>query len=327
VAETGGAVAGVTIEARGVLRSIEEDLATATVAAEQHARDLAMTPRLERVRLLGRHSSKLQESDAEFLAAFGDYGIDVDRFDEREVTDRVRSSRITGDLVAALDRWIWVRRRLGGPEDERAARFLRIAQAADEDPERVRVRRLASEEDAEGLRLLTTGALPGRDAAWLLALHLGHLREHEAAVEFLRRAQARHPGDFWLTCQLGRELTVLSPPRWTEAASFYRAALALRPQSLEVRHRLGFALARAGRPEEALGLWWDTLPLDDEPYVVYQHIVTIHEDRGTLSELLTQFEERIREDPEEPWVRLAKGLVHLVRGEFDEAVRTHEEAL
>jgi len=326
VAETGGAAAGVTEEARGLLAEIEVDLGVAADVAEQHGRDQAMVPRLERVRLIGRRSAKLTESEDDFVAAFREYGIDVDALDEREVALRIGKSAIAGDLVAALDKWSWVRRRLGGREDEKARRLLRIIQASDEDPDRIRIRELADEEDREGLKALARTSPSTREASWLLALHLGHLREHDEAIALLRRAQVRHPDDFWLAYQLGRELTVLNPPRWKEAVAMYQASLALRPDSLEVRHRLAFAMENAGALDGALSLWWDTLRQDPEPFVVYQHIVAIHEKRETLDLALVELEKKCRENSQDAWPWLARGLVYLVRGEYEEAVRVNEEA-
>ena len=75
------------------------------------------------------------------------------------------------------------------------------------------------------------------------------------AVQLLRQAQRRHPNDFWINLQLALAMTRQAPPRWEEAVGYYRAALALRPNSAGVYLNLGVALQAGQRlmtfPEQA----------------------------------------------------------------------------
>src|SRR4029077_76021 len=72
-----------------------------------------------------------------------------------------------------------------------------------------------------------------------------------AAVEFLRRAQQRHPDDFWINHQLARYLKSSKPPRLDESIGFYRAAVAVRRESPGAHFNLGNALNDQARSDEA----------------------------------------------------------------------------
>src|SRR5262249_10244212 len=70
-------------------------------------------------------------------------------------------------------------------------------------------------------------------------------------LEMLRRVQARRPNDFWINHQLGMHLMHMNPPRRDEAIGFFRAALALRPQSPAVHVNLAKLLMEQGKVAEA----------------------------------------------------------------------------
>src|SRR5262249_52461010 len=74
----------------------------------------------------------------------------------------------------------------------------------------------------------------------------------EEAVALLRRAQGQHPGDFWLNHDLAYTLAALPAPRLDEAVGYYRAALALRPDSPGVHLNLGYALHAKGDHDGAI---------------------------------------------------------------------------
>ena len=71
-------------------------------------------------------------------------------------------------------------------------------------------------------------------------------------LALLRRAQQAFPGDFWINHDLGMALGDCQPPQHEEAIRFLTVAVALRPDSAELRFNLGSTLARAGRLDEAL---------------------------------------------------------------------------
>src|SRR5438270_763889 len=90
----------------------------------------------------------------------------------------------------------------------------------------------AADEEADR-RLADHAAAPAQPVSTLVQLGdaLGEAGAPAGAVDVLRRAQRRHPGDFWVNHELASWLLRAPPPRWDEAVRFFSAALALRPES------------------------------------------------------------------------------------------------
>ena len=63
-------------------------------------------------------------------------------------------------------------------------------------------------------------------------------------MALLRPAVGRHPGDVWVNYYLARALDEPAPSAREEAARYYTAARALRP---ETAHELAHLLERMGR--------------------------------------------------------------------------------
>src|SRR5207247_467300 len=85
----------------------------------------------------------------------------------------------------------------------------------------------------------------------LLARALDEANERVAAVQLLRRAQQRHPGDFWINYDLANLLLLKDQPTNADPVGYFRAALALRPQNPAIQHNLGTALWKQGMLAEA----------------------------------------------------------------------------
>jgi tetratricopeptide (TPR) repeat protein len=77
------------------------------------------------------------------------------------------------------------------------------------------------------------------------ALH----RSGANAASLVKAAQERHPADFWLNFLLGNVLARTKPE---DAAGYYRAALAVRPDTSAVYNNLGTALKEKGQLGEAV---------------------------------------------------------------------------
>src|SRR5262249_37640502 len=69
------------------------------------------------------------------------------------------------------------------------------------------------------------------------------------SIEFLKRVQKKHPADFWANFSLA---TVLTKKKSAEAVGYFRAALAIRPDTAAVYEGLGSALRSQGRVDEAI---------------------------------------------------------------------------
>jgi hypothetical protein len=192
-------------------------------------------------------------ADREHASAFQEYGIDVDRLQPADAGARIAAAPIAVEMVDALDQWAFIRRTLA-KEDAPGARHLSaVAQAADPDPWRCRLRGALDLESTDRAQARTVfeelAATAPQDALHReslsrLAFALG---KTEAATSLLRRAQRAHPDDFWINYDLARSLMGTGRP--DEAARYLTAAVAIRPRSDLALRGLREALRAAARPE------------------------------------------------------------------------------
>jgi serine/threonine-protein kinase len=192
-------------------------------------------------------------ADREHVTAFRDYGIDVDQLQPAEAAARISESQIAAELADVLDQWTFIRRMRNSP---RVRHLTLVAKAADPDPWRCRLRDALELADTdqnsaraafEELDASAPQDVLHHESISRLAWALRHLGEIERAAALLRRAQRAHPDDFWINCDLASSLMAACQPE--EAARFYTAALAIRPQSEQARRNLREALSAARRPE------------------------------------------------------------------------------
>ncbi|QEH36260.1 Serine/threonine-protein kinase PknB [Aquisphaera giovannonii] len=228
--------------------------------AEAAIKDRHMVDRLGQIHADFALHFRLDRTDSEYLAAFRDYGVEIDGPDPAEAGALLAASPVATELANALDQWTFLRRRQGGPRSAAAGRLVAIAKVADPDPWRNRLRDTLHDAAAdraqavEALRKLAATAdaerLPEASVtrlAWALAAH----RSRGLAIELLRRAQRVHPDNFWLNMDLAGLLAKARQPE--EAVRFYSVAQSIRPDCEMARLALAEALRAAGRPEEALG--------------------------------------------------------------------------
>jgi tetratricopeptide (TPR) repeat protein len=132
---------------------------------------------------------------------------------------------------------------------------LTVARLADADAWRQQLRDPATRGNREALERLANRP----EAATQPPLSLVHLGKYlaqagswTASAELLERAQRRHPADFWVNYALGMSLSEQKPPRTDKAVGFFRAALAIRPQSRIAHLLLAKQLLRQAHTAEAL---------------------------------------------------------------------------
>src|SRR5262249_19714601 len=122
-------------------------------------KDLEMGQKLEEARLL-EAAVKDGHFDAAptrkaFAEAFAWYGLDVTSHDPREAATLVQSHPIRAQLVAALDEWAHVDRRLKGEDWKH---LVAVCRAADPDPWRNRLRDVVEGTDPRALTELAKTA-------------------------------------------------------------------------------------------------------------------------------------------------------------------------
>jgi serine/threonine-protein kinase len=227
----------------------------------EEERDRRMVARLEEARL-DADTSKRDSPDSAgpaYAAAFRDYGIDVVALPLEGAAEGLRRRPIGSALAAALDDWARAE-----PDAALQKRLRTLAQAADPDPERSRLREALARQDHQALKELAASvratALPPSTLC-LLAKALYNQNAAAEAEAVLRRAQVIHPGDFWVNYDLA---TRLEPHKPAEAIRFYSVAVALRPDSPAAHVELGNALKARGRIEEALSAYRKALELNPD---------------------------------------------------------------
>ncbi len=216
---------------------------------DREVRDHRMVAELERLR--AERENESEELQLRFAEAFQNYGIDVLGVEVKRVAAQIGESAIRQNLVLAVDHWIVS---IGRSRSDRTADRLReIAQLADDDGWRQRLRDAARERDREKLVRLAA-EVESKSLApstfEVLAFALRDLREGEKAARVWRRAQELHPGDFWINSRLGDQLRY--EEKAVEGLQYARAAVALRPRSSYARYKLGSALIEAEAALEAL---------------------------------------------------------------------------
>jgi serine/threonine protein kinase len=283
-------------EARAVLERLGDAGADDLRQRLDQARaDLGLSKRLADIRLRRANHFAGDESDCAALArdyaqALADAGLVVGS-DETALTDRIRTSAIHEQLVAALDDWAlaaFVLRDEGLRE-----RLLRLARRADPNPAwRDRFRDPAVWRDRGALERLAHEAPVAELPPRLLVL-LGSLLELAKAdpEPLLRAAQRLRPNHFWLNWELGNVL--LAKKRPAEAAGFYRAALVTRPESGAVYNSLGLALQAQGRTDEVLDAFRKAIELDPYGSAAHHNLVIALARQGRMKQALAEFRQSL----------------------------------
>jgi tetratricopeptide (TPR) repeat protein len=287
-----------------------------------------MAARLDEIRL---EQSALKDEhfdtsggEPAYRDAFQSYGIDVDKLEPREAADRIRGSLIQDRLLAALDDWLRVKGlwRLAGK-----GRLLAIADQVDADPWRQRFRDAYRRGDAKAARELARNqeVLSQKPATVELLANILSANSDEAlAIDLLRRAQQRHPTDFWIYERLGRKLMSSKP---AEAVGFYRAAAALRPESPGVHINLGRALHLEKKFAEAEAEYRRAMVLKADYVMPHHNLGNVLREQGKLAEAEAEYRTVVQMQPGHYHAHDALALVLLEQGREKEAEAEIQVAL
>jgi serine/threonine-protein kinase len=157
----------------------------------------------------------------------------------------------------------------------------------------------------------------GRSVSLLLALAERLRAAGGDATGFLKRVQKEHPADFWANIVLGNALFSASP---VEAAGYYRAALASRPQAAVAYTTLGDALRMQQQYDEANGYYRQALLIDPTYARGHSNLGNFLSDMGQKNEAITCYRTALKVDPNYAWAHL--GLANALSdvGRADEAL-------
>jgi Flp pilus assembly protein TadD/serine/threonine protein kinase len=269
-------------------------------------------------------------ADRAYAEAFKKHGWDVQALPAEELAEEIAASPIRVYLVAALDDWAAMK----GPKDVAGRETLRaIARLADDDDSRRQLRDPAVGKDRAALERLARqrGVLdqpPGN--LELLAEALVRRGARPAAVDLLRRAQQRHPGDFWINHYLASLLMAVKPARVEEAVGFFRVAVALRPQSAGAYHNLGLALYDQRRLPEAEAAYRRAIELKPDYPEAYVNLANALYHQKRLAEAEAAHRKALELKPDFPEAYKAYdnlGNALSDQGKLPEAEAAHRKAI
>jgi tetratricopeptide (TPR) repeat protein len=330
--------AGNVSEARAAVKQAEGLLASgadpqdSAGRVEQWRSDLDRVVRLQEIRLeralvTSDEDEDLPRGQDAYRAEFRPYGLDNNSPDMEAAAALVRASLIKDDLVAALDDWA-----LAQKADARPGRttLLAVAQLADPDPWRSRLREAFRQRDYTDVEELANHpeALDQPAATvTLLATLLLAAKKHDLWVEVLGKAQERRPGDFWLNQHLG--LGLLSPQSRQPAAAvgFFRAALALRPESAVLRLNIAQAFLLDGKYVEAEAASRDAIELQPDSALAYNSLAGALLKQHRLPEAQAAADKALELDPEDPRVQRMLGNLCVEQGKLPEAAEAYRAYL
>jgi serine/threonine protein kinase/tetratricopeptide (TPR) repeat protein len=236
--------------------------------------DLTTAARLEEIRLEWYDGMNPSRTDADLARTFRAHGIDVAALPPGEIAARIAGSRIKEDLVAALDFWAAVLQCLPKPLNIGRGQWLqRIAKTADRDPWGQQLRQAVLEKDLPRLQKLVASArfpeVQGR-ALLRLGSALETAGDEEGVISFLRKAQAHYPGHFILNyrlaCNLGNSIILRGHKErsFAEVTGYFRAALAVRPNSAAALRGLAKSMGQEGKVDDAIAAYRQAIRLEPQ---------------------------------------------------------------
>ena len=287
--------------------------------------DADMVLRLEDVRLRLSEGTSIQgraspTADRLYAEAFGSCGITPMTSQTDAAAALVRGSDIRDILLVFLHDWLY------WAPDESRAKVRAVVEAADDDPWRRAFRDARARNDIARLEDLARAPEAMAQPPALLSglggtlLADGH---REEAWALLRRAQQRHPSDFWINYLLGH---FLEQDRPQEAAGYFRAAVAVRPDSDQAYALLSRALRRAGDAEAATAALHEAIKLNPSRAGI-DEVAALLAQTGRLEEARALWQKLLARDPpdHESWYGYAQLCLFL--GKEDEFRRVRDAML
>ncbi len=262
-------------------------------------------------------------ADAEFAAAFREYGVDVDKLPAAEAADQLKSRAIAPELAAALDDWALMRlSRNPAAKDWRP--LLAVARLVDPSDVRNQLRDAVEHSDVRGLyKFIETSPAEGRSpkTALLLAGALAARQDVPTAVYVLRRAWRDHPGDFWISYQIVVYSHYVLFTR--DSLPYARAAVALRPRSPIARMALAAVLTGE---EEAVTVAREAIELGPNDYATHATLSRALIWRRRYQQAILAARRALELAPDQPWALWQLSDLLRWSGQREEALQ-HAEKL
>ena len=223
----------------------------------------------------------------------------LQKVDVSEIANVIRGSPIRPHLVAALDDWAT----LASDHDRRVG--FAIAREVDDNAWRNRLREAIQRNDVETLKSLAQEEEVVRQppaSIAILAAQLHRLEQYEPELyelgsEMLRRAQRRHPGDFWINLDLAEFLLITPRTPRDDAVGFARVAVARRPDSSGARLVLGSVLQKSGNLADAEAEFREAVRLKPDSPTGYYRLGDNCQRQEKWQEAISVYEKAIQNLP------------------------------
>jgi tetratricopeptide (TPR) repeat protein len=211
---------------------------------------------------------------------------------------------------------------------EQPDKLFEIANAADDNTWRIKLRTALFANDAEQLLQLAQNEesqeLSAELASWVGSA-LREANEHDLAIEILKREQQAHPDDFWINYELSMCLQHKIEPE--AALGYARAALAIRPESTTAQWALVSALDDAGQAEEAVGQFKRMLTRSDMSADEYGGLSANLRDRGRYDQAELTIRKALTMEPDNAQAHDELSRVLIGQDRFDEALAAAQKSL
>ncbi|MBI1852152.1 MAG: protein kinase [Planctomycetes bacterium] len=293
-----------------LLAQAESSEKNARADDDRRARDRRMIEQLDHIEERFTILTDLVPLDAEWAAAFREYGLDLDTMDPDEAAAQIQLSRIATHLVVALDYSALQLRLHLGTDDVSWEKRLRIALRADADPTRRRFREAILANDRDALRRMASDPnLPAMPAVTLelMSYWLHNSGFTAEGLSVAREYQHAYPGDFYANFYLGDWLNDDASANRVDAIRFLTAATAIRPLSPKGWTELGNALVLRGDYDAAIESARRAVAIAPESWLVHLGLGEALRFKGDAQGAVVEEQEAVRLAPANPQVRLALG--------------------
>ena len=269
------------------------------------------------------------QQDAEFAAAFREFGIDTDSLELAEAAARITGRSIRRELAKGLDGWAALRRRRFNSLPS-WKKLVAIACQADPDVWRNRCREALLRGDRQGLEQLAD-SVPIRQlppaTLWLLGSDLMELGARDKAVALLRKAQYEYPDDASINFTLGWFCwTKFQPPLYDDALRFYSATLALWPRR-GIQLHMAQILMEKGAVEEAMAEFSKAIELNPHAWALWAHRGNAYKGLKQFDKALADHSKAIELGPKYAVVWNNRGETYVELRQWDKALADYSKAI
>jgi tetratricopeptide (TPR) repeat protein len=258
-------------------------------------------------------------ADRDYAVEFRAAGLGEVGSDAARGAAWVRQTSVADALVAALDDWAACAK-----NRQRRSWVLEVVRQADPDPWRDGVRDPAAWDDADVLAQRVRQGHAAQQSPQLLAVLGGRLGGPDA-VELLKAAWERHPGDFWVNCTLGSASHHVKKPE--EAVGYYRAALAVRPGTAAVHNNLGIALHDQHKVEEAISAYHKAIELDPKYAPAHYNLGIALAEQHKVEEAIAAYRKAIEIDPKDAEAHYNLGIALKDQHKVEEVIAECRKAI